>query len=358
MNFYELKTKIMLENFLETCKKYEITAKDIDNIELLWRNKNYILNEVGFSDFLPPVITKPFSGARDFAGRTIQKGLEKVAGFGYKRGLNQILKQTQAVLNQLNQSSTNVEKLIQTYKLDDDKAAKEILSSLKNLQEPYKQLQTKVTGLQSATALGLRGGAIEGEESPEGVNLPLIKNMISKVETEFDKAFPVAGSTDQTKQNRILLTKTLDKYFKAIDPSKYELALKSINKSIAKSTGNDAKMYAFIADIAKKSGQTNVETSPKPKSLDKATIDRWAADLERYIKDSSGTYLANPRISQGFINAYKKFLKVSDPANVQGIHSNLATKLQNTFAASPFNAVSAEQLLRQQTSILSNPPRT
>ena len=351
MNFKDLKTKILLEKFLKECKKYDIKSYDIDKIGSILLDKNYILNEAGI-----------IGGLKNWAGGKIQAGLEKAAGWGYKRGLSKIIAQTQDVLSKLNQSSTDVEKLIQTYKLDDDKTAKEILGSLKSLQEPYKLLQNKINTLTASKALGLRGGAVEPEAEAEGLNMPLINNIVSQIQNEFDAKFPAATATDQTKQNKVLLLKAVEKYFKALDPAEYQKALKTIKNDIGKSVGNDAKMFAAISKISKASGSSlTPEVTPKsaPK-VDKATIDRWAEDLNRRLKDSSGNYLVDSRIADRFIKAYKNFVKISDPSQVHNIHSSLAGKLkaeiEDKVATGTVNKTSAEQLLQQQTAALLRPP--
>lgn len=352
MNFKDLKTKILLEKFLKECKKYDIKSYDIDKIGSILLDKNYILNEAGI-----------IGGLKNWAGGKIQAGLEKAAGWGYKRGLSKIIAQTQDVLSKLNQSSTDVEKLIQTYKLDDDKTAKEILGSLKSLQEPYKLLQNKINTLTASKALGLRGGAVEpeAEAEAEGLNMPLINNMISEIMNEFDAKFPAATATDQTKQNKVLLLKAIEKYFKALDPAEYQKALTTIKKDIGKNAGNDAKMFAAISKISKASGSpTTQETPTSVPKVDKATIDRWAEDLNRRLKDSSGNYLVDSRIADRFIKAYKNFVKISDPSQIHNIHSSLAGKLkaeiEDKVATGTVNKTSAEQLLQQQTAALLRPP--
>lgn len=351
MNFKDLKTKILLEKFLKECKKYDVKSYDIDKIGSILLDRNYILNEAGI-----------IGGLKSWAGGKIQAGLEKAAGWGYKKGLSKIIAQTQDVLSKLNQSSTDVEKLIQTYKLDDDKTAKEILGSLKSLQEPYKLLQNKINTLTASKALGLRGGAVEPEGEAEGLNMPLINNIVSQIQNEFDVKFPPASATQQTQKNRALLTSAVEKYFKALDPAEYQKALTTIKKDIGKSVGNDAKMFAAISKIAKASGGSPTpEVTPKstPK-VDKATIDRWAEDLNRRLKDSSGNYVVDKKIADRFINAYKKFVKLSDSAQIHNIHSSLAGKLkaeiEDKIATGALNKTSVEQLLQQQTAALLNPP--
>ena len=361
MNFKDLKTKMILEKFLRECKKYNVSSNDIDKIGSILVDRNYVLNEVGFRDFVPPIIGNVGTGIKNWAGGKIQAGLEKAAGWGYKRGLGKIIKQTQDVLSKLNQSSVDVEKIIQTYKLDDDKTAKEILGSLKNLQEPYKLLQNKINTLSTSKALGLRGGAVEPETEAEGLNMPLINNIVSQIQDEFDAKFP-APATQQAQKNRSLLIKAVEKYFKALDPAEYQKALKTIKNDIGKSVGNDAKMFAAISKISKASGGSPVpeaagQNMPK---IDKATIDRWAEDLNKRLKDTTGNYAVDQKIADRFIKAYKNFIKVSDSSKIHNIHSGLAGKIkaeiEDKLATGTLNKTSAEQLLQQQTAALLNPP--
>jgi hypothetical protein len=358
MNFKDLKTKMVLEKFLRECKKYSIKSDDIDKIGSILLDRNYVLNEVGFRDFVPPIIGNVGTGIKNWVGGKIQSGLEKAAGWGYKRGLNRIIAQTQDVLKKLTQSSTDVEKLIQTYKLDDDKTAKEILGSLKNLQEPYKLLQNKINTLSTSKALGLRGGAVEPEAEAEGLNMPLINNIVSQIQTEFDAKFPAATATDQTKQNKVLLLKAVEKYFKALDPAEYQKKLNEIKKGIAKSVGNDAKMFAVISGISKATGR-----SPIPKAagqnmpkIDKATLDNWAEDLNKRLKDTAGNYVVNQKIANNFIKIYKNFMNVSDSTEIYNIHSKLAgeikKEIEDKLTTGTFNKISAEQFLQKQIGIL------
>lgn len=312
MNFKDLQAKILLENFVKYCKKNSITEKDIKNVEVTWNEQYYL---------------------KEFIGDLIRKGTEKIASFGYQRGLNAISAKVQKLMDELNKSSTDVNDIIQTYKIDtNDNNIKGILQALQDLKTPYTNLQAKLTTLAGTTSKGLRGGPVEAEKEEEIANQPLIDSIAKEIQTQFDTSFPVGG-TPQAEQNRKLLSTVVQKYFKALNPEQFETAKKNIVGQIQKSAGNDAKVYAVLININKLAGGTGDVAKDfgreKEAKIRPADINRWMSGITNYFNTLT---TIDQKVKNNFLNAYKDLLKKADAAAVGEINKTISRKVKDIIA--------------------------
>ena len=309
MNFKELKTKILLENFVKYCKKNNIKARDIENVEKTWNEQYYL---------------------REFIGDLIRKGTEKLAGYGYQKGLNAISTKVQKLMDELNKSSTDIGQIIQTYKIDTEEAnVKGILQALENLKTPYANLQNKLSTIAGTVSKGLRGGPVEAGEE-EVANQPLIDSIAKEIQTQFDTSFP-SGGTPQAEQNRKLLSPLVQKYLKALNPEQYETAKKNIIKQIQRSAGNDVKAYALLNNISKLAGGTGDASKDfgreevKTAKISPAILNKWVADTGRYVNTLT---TINQAIRDDFIKAYRDILKNSDPSKIAEMNKSIAREIK------------------------------
>lgn len=311
MNFKDLQAKILLENFVKYCKKNNITEKNIRSVEVTWNEQYYL---------------------KEFIGDLIRRGTEKITSFGYQRGLNAISTKVQKLMDELSKSSSDVNDIIQTYKIDtDDANIKGILQALQDLKTPYANLQSKLTTLAGTTSKGLRGGPVEAGKEGDVANQPLIDSITKEIQTQFDTSFP-AGGTPQAEQNRQLLPTVVGKYFKALNPEQYETAKKNIIRQIQKSAGNDVKAYALLNNINKLAGGTGDITKDFGREKEKImkvrpeTLNRWMSGITNYFNTLT---TIDQKVKNDFLNAYKDLLKGADASKVGEINKLISKQVKD-----------------------------
>lgn len=317
MNFKEIKTKILLEKFVSYCKTNNVTRKDIENVSLILNNKNY-LNE----------------GPMDWLANKAQGAIQGASGFLYKRQLNQILKKITPILTSINNTSNDVEKLIQTYNLSNDQIASDALRALNDLKQPYTDFQTKVNNLSTTAATGMRSDAASA--SNKNVNYKLIQQYVNDMITLFTNNSPPAATDPTSKENIELFSKAVKDYFEKANPQDLENAKKILSKNIAKAKNDNAKLYQVIDNIAKTTG-TPVARKNK-KIINKVEARNYL--LQLYSKftwlkpvtiGAPGSDIPIPEDTKNkFSDAYEKFIITigrDNPSVIDQINTNIHTRL-------------------------------
>lgn len=341
MNFKQIKTKIILENFVKYCKKNEITDKDLNNLNILFNEKNYLNEAIG-----------------DWLMGKAQDVMKFGAGKLYQMKLNSILKKVQPVLNQLSTTTTEVDDLIKKYNISNDKIATDVLNTLKDLKQPFDQFQKKVQNLSATSATGVKT-TDDTEETPEGVNAPLIEKYVGIMEKTFD-ANSSPYPTPESEQNKKLFMAAIKKYFYKLDPTELEKAKNLITKQLQATKGNDAKIYAVITNISRTTGSPLPTKTTKIKGVTDALAEKWKNSLKNRlfpIDPMTGLpkFNIDTNVLNDFLNTYKKFLMKIDATQIQTA-SDIVTKALEKFVAPKLPDETKEKGLLQITARLKQDP--
>lgn len=347
MNFKEIKTKILLEKFVSYCKTNNVTGKDIENVNSILINKNY-LNE----------------GPMDWLANKAQGAVQWTADKLYKFKLNKILKQITPILTSMNKTSNDVEKLIQTYNLSNDQIASDALRALNDLKQPYTDFQTKVNNLSTTAATGMRSDAASA--SNKNVNYKLIQQYVSDMITLFKNNVPNPTTPDATSAENIeLFSKAVKDYFEKANPQDLQKAKKFISGKIANATGDNAKLYQVIDEIAKTTGTPIVRKNKK--IINKVEARNFL--LQLYSKftwlkpvpiGGAGSDIPIPEDTKNkFSDAYEKFIIAigkTNASSIDQINTDIYAKL--TKANNP-RATSAQKaaIVSSLIGIFTNPAR-
>ena len=318
MNFKEIKTKILLEKFVSYCKTNNVTRKDIENVSSIFNNKNY-LNE----------------GPMDWLANKAQGAVQWTADKLYKFKLNKILKQITPILTSMNKTSNDVENLIQTYNLSNDQIASDALRALNDLKQPYTDFQTKVNNLSTTAATGMRSDAASA--SNKNVNYKLIQQYVSDMITLFKNNVPNPTAPDPTSVENIeLFSKAVKDYFEKANPQDLENAKKILSKNIAKATGDNAKLYQVIDNIAKTTGTPVARKNKKIINKTEARnylLQLWSKFtwLKPVPIGGTGSNIPIPEDTKNkFSDAYEKFIITigrDNPSMVDQINKNIYARL-------------------------------
>lgn len=343
MNFKQIKTKIALENFIKYCKKNEITDKDLSNLNILFNEKTYINEAIG-----------------DWLMGKAQDVMKFGAGKLYQMKLNSILKKVQPVLNQLSTTTTEVDDLIKKYNISNDKIATDVLNTLKDLKQPFDQFQKKVQNLSTTTATGVKTTDTT-EETPEGINAPLIEKYIGIMEKTFD-ANSSAYPTPESDENKRLFMAAIKKYFYKLEPAELEKAKNLITKQLQKTKGDAAKIYAVISDISKTTGIPLPIKQPKTKGVSDVLAEKWKNNLQARLfpidpMTKAPKFAIDQTILNDFLQTYKKFLMKVDATQIQNA-DNIITKALQKFVSPKMPDDAKEKGLLQITAKLKQDPST
>jgi len=340
MNFKEIKTKILLEKFVSYCKINNVTRKDIENVSSIFNNKNY-LNE----------------GPMDWLANKAQGAVQWTADKLYKFKLNKILKQITPILTSMNKTSNDVENLIKTYNLSNDQIASDALRALNDLKQPYTDFQTKVNNLSTTAATGMRSDAASA--SNKNVNYKLIQQYVNDMIALFTSNSPPAATDPISKENIELFSKAVKDYFEKANPQELQNAKKFISKEIAKATGDNAKLYQVIDDIAKKTG-TPVARKNK-KTISKTEAEYYANELLTKFQwlgvlPGSANLQIPDKMKMKFIESYKEFLQSLDGSDFADMNKKIYARLAQATNMRMTN-VNKAGIVTQLIGIFTNPAR-
>ena len=266
MNFKQIKIKMLAENFIEYCKKNNITRKNLSDLELLFYDRTY-LNEAGIGDWL-----------MDKASQVMKTG----AGKFYQIKLNQILKKVNPLLTQLNKSQADIENLIQSYSLNDDKIATDVLQSLKDLKEPFQNFVNKAQNLSTTAATGMRSDKLESPE--EGANPELTKQFVDRAIQAYTTHMP-STPTDTSNKNKELFAKAVKAYYTKLDPDDLQKAEDFINSELKNASGDDVKLFQLTTKINRQIGQR--VSGEEEEGVKNVEI------IKRYVNDLISTYTSS-----------------------------------------------------------------
>ena len=341
MNFKEIKTKILLEKFVSYCKTNNVTRKDIENVSSIFNNKNY-LNE----------------GPMDWLANKAQGAVQWTADKLYKFKLNKILKQITPILTSMNKTSNDVENLIKTYNLSNDQIASDALRALNDLKQPYTDFQTKVNNLSTTAATGMRSDAASA--SNKNVNYKLIQQYVSDMITLFKNNVPNPTTPDATSVENIeLFSKAVKDYFEKANPQDLQKAKKFISRKIANATGDNAKLYQVIDEIAKTTG-TPVARKNK-KTISKTEAEYYANELLTKFQwlgvlPGSANLQIPDKMKIKFIESYKEFLQSLDGSDFANMNKDIYKRLAQATNMRMTN-VNKAGIITQLIGIFTNPAR-